>query len=288
LLSLERELIISSLACALTPFVLFNQQILTGRSLQSFHYEVFIGNYLTTAAVVLLGAGLFRVWRISERRLSGPVLTLVAAAALLSALAETTLSSRRQLAGNIIRDDARPALRRLASLGRLSEGQLDTQSVVYAPDFVVTSSLAATAPQPVLWAQHMFNFPGVSLEEDKERLAQFLYYQGTDYSHVDEHQYAALDSDTQYYLASLIRRGRFNPRLVSDWEPIAPGEVRAALDYYNQYAAAFNRERAARPALSYLLVRADAPVNLTNLDRWYERDTGELISKYVLYRVRLR
>jgi hypothetical protein len=75
---------------------------------------------------------------------------------------------------------------------------------------------------------------------------------------------------------------------VSDWEPIAPGEVRAALDYYNQYAATFNRERAARPTLSYLLVRADAPVNLTNLDRWYERDTGELIGRYVLYRVRLK
>jgi hypothetical protein len=42
--------VIFTLACAVTPFLLFNQQILTGRSLQPFHYEVFIGCYTTALA----------------------------------------------------------------------------------------------------------------------------------------------------------------------------------------------------------------------------------------------
>jgi hypothetical protein len=50
LVQAREPVIIFTLACALTPFLLFNQQILTGRSLQPFHYEVFIGSYTTVLA----------------------------------------------------------------------------------------------------------------------------------------------------------------------------------------------------------------------------------------------
>ena len=45
--------VLLTLATAITPFVLLNQQILTGRSLQPLHYEIFIANYLVLAALVL-------------------------------------------------------------------------------------------------------------------------------------------------------------------------------------------------------------------------------------------
>ena len=38
---------------ALTPLVLFNQQVVTGRSLQPVHYEIFIANYLVLADSIL-------------------------------------------------------------------------------------------------------------------------------------------------------------------------------------------------------------------------------------------
>src|SRR5262249_44644646 len=38
---------------ALLPLVLFNQQIITGRSVQPYHYEVFVANYAVLAALVL-------------------------------------------------------------------------------------------------------------------------------------------------------------------------------------------------------------------------------------------
>src|SRR6266446_2700877 len=53
-------------AFALTVFGLFNQQIVTGRSLQQIHYEWFIGNYCALAAIVLT-ASLW--WRSSGRTL---------------------------------------------------------------------------------------------------------------------------------------------------------------------------------------------------------------------------
>ena len=213
----------------------------------------------------------------------------LACVAVLSGSAEAVLMSRRQLKGNLISDGARPALLRLAALGRSSaDGRLDTKSVVYAPNFVVANSLPSTAPQAVLWAQYLFVFPDVTLAEDKERLAQFLYYKGVTFADIDQYHLNSLDNERGYYLSSLIRRGRFNPRLSVDWQPISPEEVRGALTYYADYVATFDRKRAAYPEVSYLLVNSEESVALTNFDRWYERDAGERVGSYVLFRVRLR
>jgi hypothetical protein len=197
--------------------------------------------------------------------------------------------SRHQRKGNLIADEARPALLRLAAIAReTADGRLDTRSVVYAPNFVVTGAVPTTAPQPVLWAQYLFVFPDVTLEEDKERLAQFLYYKGVSFNDIDRDHFDSLDGERGYYLSSLIRRGRFNPRLSVDWKPIAPAEVQGALDYYANFVASFDRPRAAQPQISFLLVASDDQVNLSNFDRWYERDQGERVGKYLLFRVRLK
>src|SRR5258705_13417255 len=45
---------------ALTPFIVFNQQVITGHSLQPFHYEAFIANYL---ALIGLFVASVIIWR---------------------------------------------------------------------------------------------------------------------------------------------------------------------------------------------------------------------------------
>jgi hypothetical protein len=281
--------VIFTLACALTPFLLFNQQILTGRSLQPFHYEVFIGSYTTVLAAFVTAVHCYRGLAITKPALPRALLAALAVAAILSGSAEATLLSRRQWKGSLLADEARPALLRLAALARETpDGTLDTRSVVYAPNFVVTGAIPTTAPQPVLWAQYLFVFPDVTLSEDKERLAQFLYYKGVTFTDIDPNHFDPLNGERAYYLSSLISRGRFNPRLSVDWKPIAPEEVIAARDYYDNFVATFGSARAAHPQISFLLVAADDEVNLSNFDRWYERDQGERVGKYILFRVRLR
>ena len=260
-----------------------------GCSLQPFHYDVFIANYTTVFAGFVSVILCWRSFSVARPALARLMLAGIAAAAILSGSAEATLTSRRQRQGNIFRDEARPALLRLAQIAReTKEGNLDTKSIVYAPNFVVAASVPTTAPQPVLWGPYLFVFPDVSLAEDKERLAEFLYYKGIDFSDVDRNQLQSLDGDRNYYLTSLIRRGRFNPRLSVDWKPIAPDEVQGALDYYANFIATFDRTRAAQTPVSYLLVASDDPANLTNFDRWYERSESERIGKYLLFRVRLK
>jgi hypothetical protein len=281
--------VIFTLACALTPFLLFNQQILTGRSLQPFHYEVFIGSYTTVLAAFVTAILCYRSLVITRTALARTLLVALAVGAILSGSAEATLMSRHQRKGNLFADEARPALLRLAALAReTAGGRLDTKSVVYAPNFVVTGAVPTTAPQPVLWAQYLFVFPDVSLKEDKERLAQFLYYKGVSFADINPSHFDSLNGEKAYYLSSLISRGRFNPRLSVHWKPITPEEIIAARDYYANFVATFDRARAANPQISFLLVASDEQVDLANFDRWYERDQGERVGKYLLFRVRLR
>ena len=285
----EEPALTCAFSFAITPFFVFNQQILTGISLQPFHYETFVGNYTALlAAFVTAGFGL-RGFLPNRPRMGQALIMGLAGTAILSGSAEAVLLSRHQLKGNLISDAARPALLRLAEVGwNKPEGQLDTRSVVYAPNFIVANALPSTAAQPVLWAQYLFLFPDVTLTEDKERLAQFLYYKGVSFTDIDEYHLNSLDNERAYYLSSLIKRGRFNPRLSVDWQPITPEEVRGALQYYSGYVATFDRDRAAHPALSYLLVNPEETPNLANFDRWYERDTGERLGSYVLFRVQLK
>lgn len=274
-------------ACALTPFVVFNQQVLTGRSLQPFHYGMFSANYVAALALFLAGVLLWRGQ--TGRALPRAALAALASAALMSGAFETALGARRFEPSNVLRDEARPAALRLRALGRDAHtGALDTRSTVLATDYTVADTLSPVAPQPVLWSPHLFNFPGTSLEEDRERLSHYLYLTGVTFDDVDPARLDSLDGKRRYVVSSLIRRARHNPHLSVNWTPITPEEVRAALDAHVAYVSAFDRERAARFPLSYVLTSDRERVDLSTLDRWYERDAGEPVGRFTLYRVRLR
>lgn len=289
LLPTRSPALIFTAAFALTPFVVFNQQVVTGRSLQPFHYEMFIANYVAVLAAVLCASLLRSVVGPRAQRMVNTLLPAAALIALASGALETVLAAKRFRPSNELRDEAHPSAVRLAGLGRVGvSGGLDTSSHVLVTNMTVSDTLPTVAPQPVLWAPHMFNFPGVTLEEDKRRLAAFMYYTGVDLRGVDENRFDELDGRTRYYVSSLIGRSRHNPALTVNWKPISPEEVRGALDYYGRFVESFDAGRATLPTLSYVLMSEDDGVDLTNLDRWYERDSGERMGRFTLYRVKPR
>lgn len=307
--------VIFTVASALTPFVVFNQQIITGRSLQPFHYGMFVVNYVAILAALLCAVLVHRGWRNqtdahnksgephvatqgdmqtdtqpeTSSRIPSALLVAIALAAFCSGALETWQASRRFMQANIFRDEARPAALRLAALARRSpDGKLDTTSLVLATDYTIADALPTVAPQPVLWSPHMFNFPGVSLAEDKERMAHYLYLTNVDFSDVDATRLDALDNRRKYFVTSLISRSRHNPNLKIDWKPISPAEVSDALRFYAVYVATFDAARATRHAVSYVLTSTNEHVDFSNFDRWYERDGGERVGSFTLYRVKLR
>ncbi|MCA1817453.1 MAG: hypothetical protein LC746_13875 [Acidobacteria bacterium] len=134
----------------------------------------------------------------------------------------------------------------------------------------------------------MYQLPGDPLAEDHERLMTWLDLRGDDFGGIAPERFGALDGARKFLIGSLVGRARVRPEPRADWRPVAPEEVRGALDEYARFKASFTRGRAARFPLSYVVLDPSAGFDTTDLDRFYERDAGEHVGRFVLYRVRLR
>src|SRR6185503_17461200 len=97
------------IACAVSPFVVFNQQVITGISLQAFHYEQFIINYVVLVSLV----GTYHlIWSHLKIR---PIVwaTFAVGVGLVTALKDV----RDNSAVNVRRDQAKPVFEKLAVSG---------------------------------------------------------------------------------------------------------------------------------------------------------------------------
>lgn len=275
---------------ALTPLIVFNQQVITGRSLQPLHYELYITKYMALLALTLA------IWLILRGRAMASATRLIPSRALIVivfvalgwGMVETVVETKRHLWASLDRDEMMPVARRLAELARDPEQRHNTQSTVLYFNLDHADISPVIAPQAVLWSPHVPAFSGVSLEENREHIYQYLYYTGEDLTKIDEEQMEALDYRRRYLIHSLIEWGHNDPAWTVNWKQITPRDVREALSGYADYAASFSREQASSPTLAYVVTRAEAAQDLSNLDRWYERDAGERIGLFTLYRVRLR
>jgi hypothetical protein len=268
-------------AFALAVLVVFNQQIITGRSLQPIHYEWFIANYCALTAIVLTAA---LWWRSGSRTgLTNRRLAMIAIAALLLAFGEVWLAARVSLDYNRAMDEARPVGNRLTEFDG-TDGPSESPRVVVIADLKLADRLPTDAPQVVLWAPRMLVFPGVSEAENRERFFRQLYYLGYD----EKKFWAELDRSDWNFLAGLFPYYRLSPAVSGSNQPITPSELRAQQISYLEYSHSFDRERAASPTLSYLVVHADSQPDFANLDRWYQRDKGVRAGNSILFRLKLR
>ncbi len=270
-----------AVSLALVPLAVFNQQIVTGRSLQPIHYQVFIGNYVAALAMIVTVGMMLR------RKLTSPGSTpkLACAALTITAIAwgfvECHYTVRVLDDANIERDLALPVARRLEELGRTEADPY--RSTVISYDMIQSDDLPSVAPQNVLWSRHQHVFAGMSWQENKDRYFQFLYYLNVDEDGLDY----LLKNDFVAKIA-LFGWGRHTDRLSSEAKPLTYGEVAAEVARYKAYIQNFNAGTALNPKLSYAVVNNEADTDLTNLDKWYDRDGGEVIGKYTLYKLRTK
>ena len=272
----DRTLFVLSLA--LLPLTVFNQQVLTGVSIQPIHYELYVANYAALISAIL------SVGTIARGPRPAPIVkrAFVVAAIVASGwgVTEMTYAIRARTDLNQIRDEARPAAFRLAAIAKAAAGD-PQNSIVLATNIIQADTLPADAPQPVLWAPHMRSFPGIALGEERSRYDAQLYYAG-----VDATTFESLLRETTITPSVVFGWERVNSRLASDPNPISEDEIRREVRRYADYLATFDRSRAASIPLAFAVVsRKD---NLSNLDRWYARDEGEAVGNLMLYRLKLR
>ncbi len=332
---------------ALTPFVVFNQQLLTGRSLQPVHYADYVLNYLALLALVLAVAlylrpggdesdpaqprsatapcgdapvprgfasvppqfspaaraafspaaraitSAARAITSAGRRFPARVFLCVALAAYVWAAFELTATTRRFAPVNRERDEQARVASRLAEMARedaIHPGHADAYArmparpVILATSFMLADNLPVSAPRTsVLWAPHMHVFSGLTADEHKERMYQLFYYTGV----APENLRAFLDANP-LVIYKLFGAERVLPRLTTRYAPLTAAEVEREREMYAAYVTAFTRAQAARPALSFVVTSPERAHDLSQLDRWYERDAGERVGRYTIHRVRLR
>jgi hypothetical protein len=281
-LELRSPSVLFVVSLSLAVFAVFNQQVITGQSLQPIHYQVFIGNYVAGLALVS-AIGLY----VKDTAWSATVAAKAAFAALaLVAVAwgfvECHYTVRVLDDANIARDEQVPLARRLNELAKDDPNRYKT--VVLHFGIAEADDLPTLAPQATLWSRHQHVFTSVTTQENKQRYYQYLYYQGVTGRELAN----SMKHGDFVSMIALFGWGRHTDRLNSDFKPLTYGEIDAEAANYNNYVAQFDPRLSPETIVTFLVVKDDDNTDLTNFDRWYDRDEGERYGPYTLYRVRLR
>jgi hypothetical protein len=283
-IDLRERAVLFATSFALMPLVVFNQQVITGRSMQPVHYEMFVANYSALLAIVLSAAIIRRGREGAVNIFPKKALVWIALAAFEWGAYEAFVAARGSMELNRQLAAAGPVASRLAEIARTEKPSLSHPTVL-ATDLLIADSLPTNAPQSVLYAPHMVVYSGVNETEGKERFYQYLYYTGIDARGLKK----ILTEEGRYgFVSALFGFERAVEGLSEHPQPITGEELDQELRRYADYCDSFTGERAASLKLSYLVQANDAKVDLSNLDQWYERDAGERQGSFTLYRLKLR
>ncbi|HEV2826324.1 MAG TPA: hypothetical protein VGW76_01890 [Pyrinomonadaceae bacterium] len=284
-IDLHDRRVILTISFALLPFVVLNQQLITGRVMQPIHYKGFVTSYAVLIAFVL-ASGLRWRRRSGERwQLSKRALLWIALGALDWGAIEAQQAARRSAEGNDKAAEEMSVYVRLTKQAHTNTTIRD-EKVVLFDDLHMADGAPAVSPLAVLWAPHMVVYSGVTQLESKERLYRHLYYTGVGVKELD----AYLHGQNVYYgcAVGLFGFDRLIDGLNPNAKPISIEEKNAELISYGRYVETFDKERAANPRLSYVITPTVGGTDLKNLERWYQRDAGERVGKFTLFRLQLR
>lgn len=282
-INLKDRATLFTFSLALLPFILFNQQIITGHSLQPIHYQVFIGNYVAALSLVLM-IGLLIKSLVPTKNMKIAFASLAVIAALWG-IVECHYTVRVLDDANIERDEVMSIGKRLEELSVNDVPSPDSRrAVVLSYSMLLGDDLPTIAPQAVLWARHQHVFVGASSEESKLRYYQYLYYTDLDEKWLDN----SLKEGDFISMITLFGWGRHTNRLSSVSNPLTFGEIEEESARFGNYINNFSVREASYPTLSYVIVPTDWDLKFKNLDKWYERDAGEQIGNFILYKVKLR
>jgi len=270
-LDLRSPAVLFATACAITPFIVLNQQVLTGHSIQPFHFEQFILSYLILVAAVIVDS----VWwkQLTRRAVLFVALALVVGVSL---AAKTTKVNSPQ---NHTTDAAVPLFSTI-------EADLKANStsghVLFDRTLLDAAAPSYTSSLRLLWSPYTYTYGSLSHDEDNERLFQYFYFLGVDEKKLEELLKGNL------YRAALFGLHRVNPSLTHNFVPVTQDEIQAQITEYSQYKQHFSQAEAGQWGLSHVVLTADRNYDLSNLDRWYERDRGQQVGDSVVYRLRRR
>ncbi len=270
-----------ALAFALTPVVLFNQQVATGHSLQPIHYEVFIANYLVLIAPALLLSLMIKPAANGESTSSSRrILLYLAIIAAGWGVVEATGSTTRNSPFADLRDLSIPAIKYIEEQERLSP----TSGAVYASNTGTADFIPTMADERPLWTSHSSMAGGMDVAGNKRLFYSYLYYSG----YRDRDLAEGLKAGAFEVTAAIFGSERALPELGHNSAPVTAQEVDTEARLYADFVKNFSKNTATDPVLSYAIVPAEEESNFSNIDKWYERDGGTVTGVFKVYKLKLR
>jgi hypothetical protein len=260
---------------ALLPVVVFNQQVLTGRSMQPFHFESFIVNYVVLVGAVILASLL---WRNIPRK----TLLWIAAFCILLGVVEVYVQALAFSRTDTTKDEMIPVLKRLDQL------PAQNGALVFSPYLELNQILPTWTRHGTLLAMGSIDFGSASHVERKEFLYTHLYYSGA----TPERLRALFNTIPEelglsYYVKyAVFGHERVRPLYALHFHPLTPDEIETELNVYAKFVDSFSQEQAVHHPLKYAI--ADDKFDFTRVDRWYERDGGQRVGAYTLYQLKPR
>ena len=282
--------VLFAVSLALLPLVVLNQQILTGKMMQPYHYEAFVVNYAVMVGAVVIAALL---WKSRPARLLVWIATLSFSWGFVEVGLPSRLSSIPQA---VVTDQIVPVLLRLKQLSE-EDGTLtglrtkgNASTLVFSPELVVTVLQPTWTSQGTLLDLGGLDFSSVYREERKQFFYMHLYYSKADTGALRLALNGTPNDPAMNYYARAVIFGheRIVPALSAQFQPIRPDEIEQEVRAYQAYADSFSREQVLKRPITYAIVRTDSNFDFSNIDRWYERDAGERVGIYALYRLKLR
>lgn len=275
--ALDKRLALFIASFALLPAILFNQQIVTGYSLQPFHYNLYAAPYAALISLVLLAWALLNE-RLSNLKVSFYVVPI--AAICVWGAVESHYVTQYRLAGNIARDEAISVARRLSDIGRLDPNTSRSEITFNANEYQADNQ-PAIAPQGVLWSEHLPWVSSLSAAAARHRYFQHLYFMNKGISD--------LRRDLEQCPGSAACKALFGwraiPTLSVRRHDPSQEEIESLITEFEAFLQNFNEKNAYDPSISYAVVPASPGFDFTRIDKWYVREGKESHGIYEIYRL---
>jgi hypothetical protein len=278
----DRYPFVFAVATGAVPFVLFNQQVISGMSLQPIHYQVFIGNYIAGFAAVFAVGLVISRFDLKDNRLTGTGLFVIAAASACWGFVECHYTVRVLDGANLERDRAFKAGEFLTAAA--ADSKSPHQDTILSFSSIQGDDFPTVAPQNILWSRHQHVFAGLSWPESKERFLMQLYYEGRTPEWLD----FQLKNRNYVAMIALFGWGRHSDRLTTDSTPLTFREIDDVVERFRALSEKFDLKKAGSPELKYLVGRQGRETNFENVDRWYDRELLKNEEGFEIYRLTLK
>jgi hypothetical protein len=272
-----------AISFSLTPIILFNQQIVTGRVLQAVHYEIFIANYLVLISAVLLGSIIICHYKNESNILPFRKVLIYSAIFITSwGMFESFSSANRNVAAARIGDELIPAVSYI-NHQETSVGETKLK-IIFSPNTTVAELIPTLSSFRPLWNPHTSSAGGVTLEENKQLFFQHLYFSGFSEKDLEDE----FKRNTFEVISTLFGSERALPALSQTSLPIVKDEFIAELQGYKNFIVNFDYKNSQINPISYLIVPIKADFNYANIDKWYERNEGKSFGNFKVHSLKLR